>query len=179
MKGIRLAIVGFAVVIAFASYLHLENRTFNQLKDDQIYPMIDEPKNHPVPLTASAMKIKDPDIQLTRFYTSQNHDSLYFGIWYRGDEPVKEIDKNWKREKGAVQFLVKVVDSNGTTYNGTTVGNEEGAFSTFQYVQLNDYTHHEDGKDLEVYFYPIIQKEKLSEPYEHPVAQATVKLESK
>lgn len=177
MKRVRIAIIGFILVLTVVFFFYVENKTINQLKNGQLYPMVEEPKNHPLPLTISSAKVPDTGLNITKLYTLQDQQSLYFGMWYgQEDSFLNGDDDRWKREDGVVQFLVKVVDSNGSTYNGKTVGKQEGTFSTFQYVQFDDYKLDEDSEELEVYFYPLKEGENGEEPSQTPTAQVNVEL---
>ncbi|KHE67095.1 hypothetical protein, partial [Halobacillus sp. BBL2006] len=156
-------------------FFYLDNRTFNQLTDDQTYPMVDEPKNHPVSLTESSLTIPDSGVHMTKLYTLQNNENLFMGIWYRNrNKWMNQNEEKWKRNDGDMQLLVKAVDENGTTFNGKTKEAVHGTFSTFQYIHFNSFNYSEESKKLEFYFYPIVSKGKEEEPAARPVFHVSV-----
>lgn len=176
MKKVHIAIVGLIAVLIAVVFFYMDNRQVNALKNHQTYPLIEEPKQHPQALTASSQPIEDSGVHLTKLYSKNNANGLFFGMWY-GDrnKTMKNKDGNWKREEGHIEFLVKAVDSNGTTYNGRTNGTVEGTFTTFRYIQFDDFHYGEDLESIELSFYPIVDGEES--PHEHAWLETTVDVE--
>lgn len=176
MKKVRIAIVGLIAVVIAAVFFYMDNRQVNALKNHQTYPMIEEPKQHPQALTDTSQSIADSSVHLTKLYSRNNAKGLFFGMYY-GDrnKTMKNKERKWKREDGHIEFLVKAVDSNGTTYNGRTKGTIEGTFTTFRYIQFDDFRYDEDLDSIELSFYPMVDEEEL--PHEHAWLETTVVVE--
>ncbi|CDQ21165.1 hypothetical protein SAMN05192559_10652 [Halobacillus karajensis] len=174
----RLAVFSLAVVLIAAVFLYLDNREINALKGDKAYPMIEEPTQHPQPITASSFEMNDSSIHLTKLYSKSNAKGLYLGMWYGvGNNKMNNREKEWKREEGQIEFLVKAVDSNGSTYNGHTIGTSEGTFTTFRYVQFDEFRYKQGMDKIDLYFYPILDEGKGGTPYEHAWFETTVELD--
>jgi hypothetical protein len=177
VKKVRLAIICLIAVLIAAVFFYMDNRQVNALKNHQTYPLIEEPNQHPQALTASSQSIADSSVHLTKLYSRNNANGLFFGMYY-GDrnKTMKNKERNWKRENGHIEFLVKAVDSNGTTYNGHTVGTVEGTFTTFRYIQFNDFRYDQSLDTIELSFYPIVDDEEEI-PHEHAWLETTVEVE--
>lgn len=185
MKATRMALIGLIVVLSVVIFLYVDNKEYNRLVNDQKYPLVEQLENRPVSISPDSQKIEGTGLELSELYYSYPEEGLYFGFWYRnGNNLLNNEDKNWKREDGAVQFLVKVVDEEGTTYNGTTTGKAEGTFSTFQYLQVDDFTlpeedeeeevsEEQEQRELDLSFYPIMED---GEPNEEALFELSVPL---
>lgn len=179
MRWTRIAIIGFVAVLAAVFFFYLDNRTFNRLTDNHQYPMLEEPKSHPVSLTESSTKIPESGIHMTKLYTMQNNKNLFLGIWYRdGNNLMNAEGEEWKRTDGEVQLLVKAVDENGTTFNGETKKAVRGTFSTFQYIHFNTFNYSEESKKLDLYFYPVTTDGEKEQPADHPWFEVSVPVSS-
>lgn len=177
MRNVRLAIIGFLAVLALAVVFFFDNRELNGLTKDRLYPMIDEPTQHPQALTSKVSDLGN-GILVTKLYSRNDSTGLYFGMWYRdGGALIDQNDEEWLLEDGEIEFLVKAVDSNGTTYNAETEGIVQGTFSTFRYVQFDDFHYDESLEDLHVAFYPMKREEGERTPHHLPVVEAVIEIE--
>ncbi|WP_226576604.1 hypothetical protein [Halobacillus litoralis] len=179
MKKVRLSIVGLIAVLLVAIFFYLDNRELNALINDRSYPMVEDPTQHPQPLTDKPRQIHDMDVHLTKLYSRNDAKGLYFGMWYNKRNPImNNEEKDWRREMGEVEFLVKAVDSNGTTYNGKTNGSVQGTFTTFRYIQFDDFKYDDlDLEELHLSFYPIFNEGKKALPNEQPWMEDTIQVE--
>lgn len=178
LKNIRVAVGCLCVVVMASIFFYLDNRELNALKSDQAYPMIEEPTQHPQSLTEASHKIADTPIYLTKIYSLNDSKGLYFGMWYRnGNNMMDNAEKNWQKESGEIDFLVKAVDSNGTTYDGRTNGTVDGTFSTLRFIQFDDFHYDGELEKIELAFYPIISADGKGIPYEKPWLEATLQVE--
>ncbi|QAS51756.1 hypothetical protein [Halobacillus litoralis] len=178
MKKIRLAIFSLIALIIIVCFFYLDNRELNRLTNDQIYPMVEEPNQHPQPLTEGKLEIGDEGVHLTKLYSRNTSKGLYFGMWYgKGNNLMNNEEKKWKRKKGQIEFLVKAVDSNGTTYDGRTVGLVAGTFSVFQYVQFDGFHYDQDLEELTLFFYPMIAEGDEATPNAQAWLETTIPVE--
>lgn len=177
MRNVRLAIIGFLAVLTLAVVFFFDNRELNGLTKDRLYPMMDEPRQHPQPLTDSVTELGN-GIRVTKLYSRNDSTGLYFGMWYKDQQSlINQEGGDWLREDGEIEFLVKAVDSNGTTYNTETDGIVQGTFSTFRYVQFEDFHYDESLTDLHVAFYPMKKKDGKRKPHHLPVVEAVIQIE--
>lgn len=178
MKKVRVAIFGLIAVLIAAVFFYVDNKEVNALKNNQTYPMVQDPRQHPEPITVSSQEIGDTKVYLTKLYSRNDARGLYLGMWYGERNTVmKNKEENWLRDEGHIEFLVKAVDSNGTTYNGHTIGTKEGTFTTFRYIQFDDFQYDKELDELDLAFYPIMDDGKEGVPYEHPWLETTVEVE--
>lgn len=199
MKAIHIALIGLIVVLAAVFFLFVDNREYNALVNDQKYPVEEELDRHPASISPDSVKVEGTGIEISELYyqldqlpeeeadTDQEaseeprEGDLYLGFWYeKGNEILSNSEAGWKREEGAVQFLVKAVDEEGTTYNGETTGKIEGTFGAFQFVKIEDFIRPdieeldvEEERELDLFFYPI---SKSGEPNEKALFEASVPL---
>ncbi len=177
MRNVRLAILGFLAVLTLAVVFFFDNRELNGLTKDRLYPMMDEPRQHPQALTSKVSELGN-GILVTKLYSRNDSSGLYFGMWYRNQDALIEMeDVDWLLEDGEIEFLVKAVDSNGTTYNAETEGIVEGTFSTFRYVQFDDFHYDDTLKNLHVAFYPMKKEEGERTPHHLPLVEADIEIE--
>ncbi|MGR9050983.1 hypothetical protein ACQ4XT_20285 [Halobacillus faecis] len=178
MKKVRVAVFSLMAVLIAAVLFYLDNKEVNALKNHQVYPMVSEPTQHPEPITVSTHEIGETKIHLTKLYSRNDAKGLYLGMWYGDRNAVmKNNEEDWLREKGHIEFLVKAVDSNGTTYNGSTIGTTEGTFTTFRYIQFDDFRYNQELDTLDLAFYPMMDDGKGGVPFEHPWLETTVEVE--
>ncbi|MGP4076509.1 hypothetical protein [Halobacillus sp. K22] len=177
MKALRWALYGFLAVLLIVIIFFQINKDFNQLAQGQDYPMTASPERRPVSLTSSPIEVEGTDVQITPLYHGMDTGTLYLGISYGKVDLAQKKEHKWKKEDGAVQFLVKVVDTNGTNFSGQTTGTVKGTFSTFQYVEVEDFDVHEKTDNLNLLFYPLIDKKGKDIPSEQPSFQVNVPIQ--
>lgn len=182
MKGTRIALMSLLIVLVMVIFFYLDNRTFNQLVHDRRAPT-EETMGELQSLSTKNVERDYKSIHISNLYYSGEKKKLYFGIWYRkGIDLLNDRNSKWKEEDGTVQFLVKVVNDQGTTFTGKTAGNTEATFSIFQYVTIEDFKPlgaeeiNENGGEgsLTFYFYPILKKS--NNPRAQALFEATVTL---
>ncbi|MGP4069812.1 hypothetical protein [Halobacillus sp. B29] len=177
MKALRWTLYGFLAVLLIVIIFFQINKDFNQLAQGQAYPMTTSPERRPVSLTSSPLEIEGSGVQVTPLYHGLDTGKLYLGISYGKLDLSQKKNYKWKKEDGAVQFLVKVVDTNGTNFSGKTTGTVKGTFSTFQYVQVEDFDVHEKTEALTLLFYPLMDKKGKDVPSEQPSFQVNVPIQ--
>ncbi|RWZ55275.1 hypothetical protein EQV77_11560 [Halobacillus fulvus] len=162
MKTIRRAVVALMIVLFVAVFLYIDNKEFNQLASGA---------QPPLDTVVEGLVISDGPVELdmgihvSELYYAKEQEALYLGMWYE-DRNQHLKDEKWYKEKGAVSFLVKAVDSNGTTFTGRTEEREEGTFSTFQFVKIEDFhlidqeEYRKGPNSLTFSFYPMLDKEE-------------------
>ncbi|MCA0969730.1 hypothetical protein LCM20_03865 [Halobacillus litoralis] len=201
MKAIRIAFLGLIVVLAIVVFLFIDNRVYNQLVNDQRFPVEEELERRPGSITPDSQPVASTGIELSELYFWRyevpaeeadedleedqiqlaDEGNLYLGFWYpKGNDLLASGKDEWQTEEGAVQFLVKAVDEEGTTYNGTTTGKVDGTFNAFQYVKIEDFSlieveEEEEPveRDLVLSFYPISES---GDPVEEPLFEQSVTL---